>query len=190
MRPLRLKTLRKPLHKSLHKSFRKSLRKSFRKPFYKENPIHTTGSAKSIVIHNGTPHTGSIQWDIGYDGTTATGIMDVQNQDRVARYNVNLDTGALGQLLSTPTVAIPIDQRLRETFSSPNGVNDSVNNRVSGVSSFTDYVQPVGFRIGDSSSQSGRSLRKKYRVTPYPHNGTNRLRKRKLEKKTLTRINQ
>ena len=160
--------------------------------------MRTLGSAKSVVLVNGQPRTNAIQWDIDYDGSKASGIMDVQNQDRDAHYNVNLNNVDLGPLLSTPTVPIPIDQRLRETFGVHNTSLGSVNNHSATESSFNDYVQPsfLFAPIGKLRSRKSRApsrlgtLRKKYRVTPYPRNETNSLRKRKLVKKTLARINQ
>jgi hypothetical protein len=166
--------------------------KSLRKTLRKRNPIHTTGSAKSIVIRNGTPTVKAIHWGIDYDGSKATGRVDVQNQDSIYKYNVNLDNRDLDQLLSTPTVAIPIDQRLRETFDFRVGAMDSAHNNRAFTSSFNDYVHPsfVTTRMDDRSYQSNRSLRKKYRVTPYPHNATKSLRKRKGVKPRMTHINQ
>lgn len=177
-------------------SRRKPLRKTLLNPNI-NSKMHTFGSAKSIVVQNGQPRTNAIQWDIDYDGSKAVGKLDLQNQDRAAHYNVNLNNIDLGPLLSIPTVAIPIDQRLRETFGVNNTSLGSVNNPSAMGSSFDDYVQPsflfapIGkLRSRKSRNQSRLStLRKKYRVTPYPRNETKSLRKRKLFKNTLSRIN-
>ncbi len=152
--------------------------------------MHTLGSAKSIVVHNGTPIVKAVHWDVDYDGTKATGQVDVQNQESVYKYNVNLNNIDLGKILSTHSVPIPIDQRLRESFDSRVGaIDDSINHTPGVTSSFNDYVHP-SFVTTRDGMRTTRSQRKKYRVTPHPHNATKTLRKRKGLKPRLTHINQ
>jgi len=178
--------------KSLSKPLRNSLRNSLRNPNMRTK-LHTLGSAKSIVVQNGQPLMDSIHWDIDYDGSKATGKLDLQNQDHVSHYNVNLNNVELGPLLSTPSVPIPIDQRLRQSFGVDHTTMGSLINPSGIGSSFNDYVQPSNLftPIGVSRRPPRRidTLRKKYRLTPYPRNKSNSLRKRKTSKRTLTRIN-
>lgn len=152
--------------------------------------MHTLGSAKSVAIHNGTPIVKAVHWDVDYDGTKATGQVDVQNQDSVYKYKVDLNNIDLGPLLSTHSVPIPIDQRLRDSFVPHVGTMDdsSLNNRTF-TSSFNDYVHPSFVTSRDWAKTSPRE-RKKYRVTPYPRNATKTLRKRNGLKPRLTHINQ
>ena len=152
--------------------------------------MQTLGSAKSVVVHSGTPIVKAVHWGIDYDGTKATGRVNVQNQDSVYKYKVNLNNIDLGQLLSTHSVPIPIDQRLRESFDTRVGtMDDSALNNRAFISSFNDYVHP-SFVTTRDGAKTTRSERKKYRVTPYPRNATKTLRKQKGVKPRLTHINE
>lgn len=74
------------------------------------------GTSQTIVFQNGVERTNNLQWSADYDGKVATldVVSDVNGDTK--RYSMKLDNADLEQLLSVPSVPVPLHQRLAKDF--------------------------------------------------------------------------
>lgn len=78
--------------------------------------IKNRGITETIIRDNGRNHFNRIDWDSDYDGHIANLSLNSNTDGKSEYFNVSLDNDDLANMLSVPTVNIPIDKRLKMDF--------------------------------------------------------------------------
>jgi hypothetical protein len=81
--------------------------------------IKNSGIMKTIVHNNNDNHVNLINWDADYDGDVANIYINSNTDGKLKHYGVSLDNQDLANLLSIPSVDLPIDRRLKMDFQEP-----------------------------------------------------------------------
>jgi hypothetical protein len=72
-----------------------------------------------LVRNNNKNKFNEINWDADYDGETAHISLETNSNGLSKLYNIELDNEDLANLLSVPSVNIPIDKRLKMDLETP-----------------------------------------------------------------------
>ena len=81
--------------------------------------IKNRGTIKTIIHDNNENHVNLTNWDVDYDGDMANISVDSNTDGKRKRYSVSLDNQDLANILSMPSVNIPIHKRLQIDFQEP-----------------------------------------------------------------------
>jgi hypothetical protein len=81
--------------------------------------IKNRGTTQMLVRNNNTNKFNEINWDADYDGEIAHISLDSITNGRKDHYDIQLDNEDLANLLSVPSVNIPIDKRLKMNLETP-----------------------------------------------------------------------
>jgi hypothetical protein len=81
--------------------------------------IKNRGIAKNIIHDNNDKHVNMINWDADYDGEIANISIDSNSDGKRNHYDFLLDNQDLANILSMPSVIMPIDKRLKIDFQKP-----------------------------------------------------------------------
>ena len=78
------------------------------------------GEMKTIVstTTNGKPHVNEMHWDADYDGEKANISVDIHDNHLKSpkHYEVQLNNDDLAEMLSVPSVNMPLEKRLKRDF--------------------------------------------------------------------------
>jgi len=78
--------------------------------------IKNTGAMKTIVHKNNHNKVKEVEWDADYDGDKANILIDLNNGKHEKHYQLQLDNDNLAELLSVPSVNMPLEKRLIRDF--------------------------------------------------------------------------
>jgi len=81
--------------------------------------IKNRGTTQMLVRNNNKNKFNEINWDADYDGNNAHISLDTTSNGISNHYNIQLDNEDLANLLSVPSVNIPIDKRLKMDLERP-----------------------------------------------------------------------
>lgn len=81
--------------------------------------IKNRGISKTIIHDNNHNHVNMIDWDADYDGEIANISIDSNSDGKRNHYDFLLDNQDLANILSMPSVIMPIDKRLKIDFQEP-----------------------------------------------------------------------
>ena len=81
--------------------------------------IKNRGTTQMLVRNNNRNKFNEINWDADYDGETANISLDTTSNGLSKHYNIQLDNEDLANLLSVPSVNMPIDKRLKMDLEMP-----------------------------------------------------------------------
>lgn len=81
--------------------------------------IKNRGITKTIFHDNNHNHVNQINWDADYDGDVANISVDSNTDGKRNHYAVSLDNQDLANILTIPSVDIPLDKRLKMDFQQP-----------------------------------------------------------------------
>lgn len=81
--------------------------------------IKNQGISKTIIHHNNENHVNLVNWDADYDGDVANISLDSNTNGKHNHYDISLDNEDLANMLSMPSVNMPIDKRLKMDFQEP-----------------------------------------------------------------------
>lgn len=85
---------------------------TYKKPMLMAN----RGTSQTIVFDNGVERTNDLQWSADYDGKTANldVVSDVNGETKT--YSMKLNNDDLANLLTVPSVPMPLHKRLSRDF--------------------------------------------------------------------------
>jgi hypothetical protein len=81
--------------------------------------IKNRGTSQMLVRNNNKNKFNEINWDADYDGETAHISLETTSNGLSKLYNIELDNEDLANLLSVPSVNMPIDKRLKIDLETP-----------------------------------------------------------------------
>jgi hypothetical protein len=81
--------------------------------------IKNRGTTQMLVRNNNKNKFNEINWDADYDGEIANISLDTTSNGMNKHYNIQLDNEDLANLLSVPSVNMPIDKRLKIDLEMP-----------------------------------------------------------------------
>ena len=81
--------------------------------------IKNRGIIKTIFHDNNHNHVNQINWDADYDGDVANISVDSNTDGKRNHYAVSLDNQDLANILTIPSIDIPLDKRLKMDFQQP-----------------------------------------------------------------------
>ncbi len=89
--------------------------------------IKNQGLSQTVIYNNKKKQNefNEVNWDANYDGNRANINVTSNSNGHKKRYNVSLDNDDLANMLSLPSVDMPIDRRLSMDFNSPAFEKDS-----------------------------------------------------------------
>jgi hypothetical protein len=91
--------------------------------------IKNQGLSQTVIYNNNKKQKefNEVNWNADYDGNQANISVTSNSNGDKKRYNVSLDNNDLANMLSVPSVNMPIDRRLDMDFNSPTfGNNPSI----------------------------------------------------------------
>ena len=81
--------------------------------------IKNRGITKTIIHDNNHNHVNLINWDADYDGDVANISINSNTDGKRNHYDISLDNQDLANILTMPSVNMPIDKRLKMDFQEP-----------------------------------------------------------------------
>ena len=89
--------------------------------------IKNQGLSQTVIYNNNKKQNefNEVNWDANYDGNRANINVTSNSNGHKKRYNVSLDNNDLANMLSLPSVDMPIDRRLAMDFNNPAFENDT-----------------------------------------------------------------
>lgn len=171
--------------------------------------IKNRGITETIIRDNGRNHFNRINWDSDYDGNIANLSLNSNTDGKSEYFNVSLDNDDLANMLSVPTVNIPIDKRLKmdfenynskpeqlfielpapklepriPSFSSP--IEELISGRISSPKSGEEFIVPITI---NKKTLDNYTLTPKRRHKKYKTHITHRVyKKRKTNSKSKTK---
>ncbi len=81
--------------------------------------IKNRGTTKTIIHDNNHNHVNQLNWDADYDGDIANISIDSNTDGKRNHYAVSLDNEDLANILTMPSVDMPLDKRLKMDFQQP-----------------------------------------------------------------------
>lgn len=81
--------------------------------------IKNRGISKTIVYDNNKSHVNEIDWDADYDGDIANLSLTAVTNGKREHFDVSLDNNDLAEMLSLPSVNVPIHKRLEADYINP-----------------------------------------------------------------------
>lgn len=82
------------------------------------NYVKTRGIASTIVRENNHSQINETKWDADYDGDVANIVVDTNNDGKLNHYKISLDNEDLANILTLPSVNVPLEQRLQMDYGS------------------------------------------------------------------------
>ena len=88
--------------------------------------IKNQGLSQTVIYNSNKKQKefNEVNWNADYDGNEANISVTSNSNGHKKRYNVSLDNNDLANMLSVPSVNMPIDRRLDMDFNSPTFEND------------------------------------------------------------------
>lgn len=88
--------------------------------------IKNQGLSQTVIYNSNKKQKefNEVNWNADYDGNQANISVTSNSNGHKKRYNVSLDNNDLANMLSVPSVNMPIDRRLDMDFNSPTFGND------------------------------------------------------------------
>ena len=109
-----------------------------------------------------------LKWNANYDGKHAIVKVDVAKNGDKQKYRINLDNKDLAKLLATPSVNMPVDQRLRQDFmmQGPMMIQGPNSMMMQGPNSMMMKDDPLGALLMDQNQMRNYDIQPVLKIIP------------------------